>query len=391
MRIVGIVFCSLVLTACSFGTQQVAPNGPITNLNARPASSAGYAYLYGFKGHKSGDGKWPDGPLIAANGTIYGVTRVAGADEHGVVFSIDSSGNEHVVYEFTGYPSGDAPDGLLFLNGTFYGTTFEGGTHRKGTVFALSPSGSEQTLHSFAGGQDGQNPAGLVAMDGRLYGATQEGGANGRGSIYEISTTGSKRLVYSFADGADGAIPTGLLVARNHVLYGTTYQGGGTGCYNVGCGTFFSVTPAGIKTTLYDFQGHPDGAYPQGVIFANGAFYGVASGGASNEGALYTISTSGQESVLHSFDGNTDGYDPTGLISVGSNLYGAAGFGPGQFIGTVFKRDKSGTFTVIHEFAGGPHDGSVPNGAFASANGIIYGTTGYGGLDNNGTVFTVKP
>ncbi len=388
MRIVGIIFCSLVLSACSFGTQQLAPNGSVASSHARPASSAGYAYLYGFKGHKSGDGRWPDGPLTAVNGTIYGVTMVAGVDEHGVVFSIDSSGNEHVFYEFTGYPSGDAPDGLLFLNGTFYGTTFDGGTHHKGTVFALSPSGSERTLHNFAGGQDGQNPAGLVAMDGRLYGVTQEGGTNQRGSVYEISTTGSERIVYSFAGGADGQIPTGQLVARNHVLYGTTYQGGGAGCYKVGCGTFFSVTPAGTKTTLYDFQGQPDGAYPQGVIFANGAFYGVASGGANNGGALYTISTSGQESVLHSFSGSTD---PTGIISVGSNLYGATGFGPGRFIGTLFELDKSGTFSVIHEFAGGPHDGSEPNGAFAVANGIIYGTTGHGGLDNNGTVFTVTP
>lgn len=224
----------------------------------RDSSAPAYRYLYGFKGHPSGDGKWPNGSLVAVDGVIYGVTMTAGIHEHGVVFSIDSSGNERIVYAFTGYPDGVQPNGLAFLNGTLYGTTFGGGTHRKGTVFALTPSGTEHVLHSFGGGQDGQVPSDVVSMDGRLYGVTQLGGANGRGTVFEISTSGSERIVYSFKGGADGAIPEGRLLAKDQLLYGTTDQGGGTGCYGVGCGTFFSMTPAGTKTILYEFKGQPD-------------------------------------------------------------------------------------------------------------------------------------
>ncbi len=114
-------------------------------------------------------------------------------------------------------------------------------------------------------------------------------------------------------------------------------------------------------------------------------------GGTQNGGTLYAVNTSGVERVVHSFDGNTDGYDPTGVVSVGSKLYGSAGFGPGRFVGTLFEIDASGTFSVVYEFAEGRHDGGIPNGAFALANGVLYGTTAHGGLDNNGTVFTLMP
>ena len=91
-----------------------------------------------------------------------------------------------------------------------------------------------------------------------------------------------------------------------------------------------------------------------------------------------------------SLDGNTNGYDPTGVVSVGSKLYGSAGFGPGRFVGTLFEIDASGD-PVVYEFAEAGHDGGIPNGACALANGVLYGTTAHGGLDNNGTVFTLMP
>jgi uncharacterized repeat protein (TIGR03803 family) len=393
MRIACIVICGLLLAACSqtTGSMNPEPGSPGAGAMQRGSGASTYQYLYGFKGHPS-DGKWPDGSLVAVNGTIYGVTMTAGPNEHGAVFSIDSSGNERIVYAFTGYPDGLQPNGLTFLNGTFYGTTFGGGAHRNGTVFTLTPSGAERTIHSFGGLQDGREPTGVVSMDGRLYGLTQLGGANDRGAVFEISTSGSERVIYSFKDGSDGAVPVGRLLAKDHVLYGTTFQGGGTGCYRVGCGTFFSITPAGTKTILYDFKGQPDGAYPEDVIFSHGEFYGVTPfGGTRGGGTLYAVSASGHERVVHSFNGNVDGYDPTGIVSVGSKLYGTAGFGPGRFVGTLFELDASGTFSVIHEFAEGRHEGGVPNGAFALTNGVLYGTTAHGGLDNNGTVFTLTP
>ena len=394
MRIAGIVFCGLLLAACSQSAVSLNPGtaGPQVAPD-RNAPVPVYGYLYGFKGHPGGDGKWPNGRLIAVNGTIYGVTMSAGTYEHGVVFSIDAAGNERVVYAFKGYPDGEQPDGLTFLNGTLYGTTGGGGGQRGGTVFALTPSGSERILHSFGRVQQGrQQPAGLVPMDGRLYGVTELGGAYNRGAVYEISTSGNERVVYSFKGDSDGAIPEGQLLAKDHVLYGTTAQGGGTACYNVGCGTFFSVTPAGKKTILYAFKGMPDGEYPGGVVYSNGEFYGVTPfGGANGGGALYAVDASGSERVVHSFGGSGDGYDPTGVIGVGSKLYGTTGFGPSGFVGTLFELDASGTFSIVHEFTESRHDGGVPNGAFAVLNGVLFGTTAHGGLNNYGSVFTLTP
>ncbi len=114
-------------------------------------------------------------------------------------------------------------------------------------------------------------------------------------------------------------------------------------------------------------------------------------GGTLNAGTLYAVDTFGHERVLHSFGGSTDGYDPTGIVEVGSKLYGSAGFGPGSFVGTLFEMDASGRFSVLHQFAAGQNDGAVPTGAFALTNGVLYGTTAHGGLNNNGTVFTLTP
>ncbi len=215
MRILSIVFCGALLAACSQTAGSVNPTlgSPGAAGTQRVSSASTYRYLYGFKGHPSDDGRWPNGSLVALDGTIYGVTMTAGIHEHGVVFSIDSSGNECIVYAFTGYPDGSRPDGLTLLNGTFYGTTQGGGAHRKGTVFALTPSGTEQTVHSFGGGEDGRDPTGIVSMDGRLYGMTQLGGANDRGAFFEIRTSGSERVIHSFSDGSDGAVPAGRLLA----------------------------------------------------------------------------------------------------------------------------------------------------------------------------------
>jgi uncharacterized repeat protein (TIGR03803 family) len=87
--------------------------------------------------------------------------------------------------------------------------------------------------------------------------------------------------------------------------------------------------------------------------------------------------------VLHSFTGGGDGASPAaGLImDGGGRLYGTASAGAAGY-GTVFRMARSGagwTFTPLYTFSGGS-DGASPAAALTfGPEGIIYGTTQFGG------------
>ena len=49
-------------------------------------------------------------------------------------------------------------------------------------------------------------------------------------------------------------------------------------------------------------------------------------------------------------------------------------------------------FHVLHEFQDGPFDGASPGGALVRDQaGNLYGTTGHGGLNQNGVVYKIDP
>lgn len=81
------------------------------------------------------------------------------------------------------------------------------------------------------------------------------------------------KTLYEFQEGSDGNGPNGpLIFDAAGAIYGTTINGGGTGCIFggevIGCGTVFRVTPPATKggdwseTVLYRFKGASDGAFP---------------------------------------------------------------------------------------------------------------------------------
>ena len=86
-------------------------------------------------------------------------------------------------------------------------------------------------------------------------------------------------------------------------------------------------------TTLYSFQGGPDG--PDGVgpygdlIAVNGIFYGTTfEGGVNANGTVFAVNQSGAERVVYRFKGGTDGESPlAGLIAIGNELYGTTNGG----------------------------------------------------------------
>jgi len=215
---------------------------------------------------------------------------------------------------FTNLVTFDGSDGQFPENaplvqgpdGNLYGTTNKGGitstscgaSNSCGTVFKITPNGTLTTLYKFCSQpncSDGFSPfAGLtLATDGDLYGTTPGGGANGGGTAFRITPAGKRTTIYDFCSGRncpDGGGPfAGLVQATDGNLYGTNYGG------IYGAGTVFKLTPAGKLTTLYSFCAQlncPDGQYPTAPLIqgADGNLYGTTvGGGTGGNGTVFKI------------------------------------------------------------------------------------------------------
>ena len=285
----------------------------------------------------------------------------------------------------------------------------------------LAPGARAQTttLYSFMGGADGSSPnGGVVYHKGILYGTTAEGGTfNGKclagpndigcGVLFSVNaTTGAETVVHSFQGGADGNFPLATPIYQGGTLYGTTELGGTTGCNGEGCGTVYAIKPAtGANTVLYTFQGGTDGALPRaGLTYQGGFLYGTTSAGGSAAcaggcGTVFAINaTTGAETVLYRLQGGNDGATSySDLLYQGGLLYGTSEGGGGACdCGTVFAVNATtGAETVLYRFQDG-NDGEDPDSTLIYANGLLYGSTAYGGLkkcdgSSCGTVFSVDP
>jgi uncharacterized repeat protein (TIGR03803 family) len=272
--------------------------------------------------------------------------------------------------------------------------------------FARTHSGVGDTiLHTFTNTPDGAGAySALIDVRGTLYGTTVNGGTNGYGVVFQITASGKETVLHSFGGGAtDGAFPYGALIERNGRLYGTTSNGGGSGCYSLGCGTIFKITKSGKESIIYRFKGGSgDGAFPEaGLTYLNGTFFGTtSSGGTANSGTLFKLRGSGTDLVLHSFAGGDDGAMPVaGLTNLNGMLYGTTELGGsgscngilGPGCGIVFKFRTEGTESTLYTFRGKSSNGEFPFAALTVVNGLLYGTTLNGGTSNIGTVFKITP
>lgn len=252
-----------------------------------------------------------------------------------------------------------------------------------GTVFSFDPvTDTEKVVHSFQdNGADGYWPnAGLVEFHGKLYGTTLFGGTScdgNCGTIYSIDIkTGSEKVLYSFLGGTDGSRPTAGLHAVGHLLYGTTVNGGSDDE-----GTVFSFDPVTrMETVVYSFlQNGQDGVGPgASLIDVGGILYGTTGGGGTyGSGTVFSVNpTSGAETVLHSFGSGEDGADPSANVTVvGGTLYGTTGSGGADSRGTVFSLDlTTGVEAVVYSFTGGD-DGVGPSSGLIKLQDRLYGAT----------------
>lgn len=94
------------------------------------------------------------------------------------------------------------------------------------------------------------------------------------------------------------------------------------------------------------------------------------------------------------FNGS-DGSDPSfGLVQgTDGNVYGITGQGGTNNEGTAFKVTPQGKLTTLHSFCAETNctDGSVPEGLMQAVDGNFYGTTLAGGTGGNGIAFRMTP
>ena len=210
------------------------------------------------------DGRTPSGGLISdPAGNLYGTTSAGGENGEGTVFRVTPAGNEKVLYSFchlANCADGQQPAGRLAIDqtGNLYGTASGGGANGAGVVFEIDTGGNETVLYNFCTGgtppcADGKAPASGVVMDlsgSNLYGTTAAGGTTDQGTVFSVPIGGGgETVIYSFCPTdepvcGDGANPSGpLLVDGEGNLFGTTVWGGSNNTTNQvpGAVTVFEV------------------------------------------------------------------------------------------------------------------------------------------------------
>jgi uncharacterized repeat protein (TIGR03803 family) len=239
----------------------------------------------------------------------------------------------------------------------------------------------------------------LQGTDGALYGTTLLGGGALEGTVFKLNRDGSGyRVLHRFSEKrGDGAAPyADLIEASDGLLYGTTHLGGVTNL-----GTIFKLKRDGTGyTVLRSFTGAAgDAANPYAGLTegTDGALYGTSHfGGVTNLGTVFKLSKDGSAySVLHSFTSvGTDGVQPSSRVIEGSDgvLYGTTYFGGAANQGAIFRLNKDGSnYRVIRSLNGAAREGTRPYGALLEgSDGALYGTASLSGNTNLGAIFKLN-
>ena len=204
-----------------------------------------YSVIHNFD-FSTTNGEQPLGTLLRNGNTLYGTTLSGGAGGYGTVFKINTNGTGFTLLKSFSAPiAGTNSDGaqpqarLILSGGVLYGTTFAGGVTSNGVVFRVDTDGNNFTnLHSFSattnifGSQvnnDGAKPASRLVLAGALYGTAEVGGI-GFGTLFSLNTDGSDFLplhVFGLTDLVhDGNLPAAGLVLSGATFFGTTQFGG---------------------------------------------------------------------------------------------------------------------------------------------------------------------
>ncbi len=383
------------------------------------------------------------GALVEVDGRLYGAAGEGGPNgtpecnsganwstaEHkqrcpGSLFSIGVDGLLRVEHAFTqlddSFRNADGyhPYGSLVKGpgGWLYGVTQMGGTpvlgaRGSGVLYRFNPTGQVfEVLHHFysdALARDGLYPMGAPAPlpDGRVCGASKEAGQFSSGAVWCWSESG---FTYAGMPVAAGGPVGGVTYARG-LLHGVTNWGG---AFNKG--TYFTFNPDTLAITVvapFPDHGKPHCCDDNTPIVAplrlsdrdETLIVAREFGGPTGTGLIARLDASGIH-VLREFDplqpnvpgppirfSNATGGMANGMLTEGCDgmIYGTTLYGGASGAGAAYRFARDGTgFQLLRSFG---FDSGYPYGGLVAADCALHGTTLYGTTFVNGRVFKLMP
>jgi uncharacterized repeat protein (TIGR03803 family) len=269
----------------------------------------------------------------------------------------------------------------------------------------------------------------------RLWGITSSGGVDDRGVIYSYSVDSlkfTKNFDYTLQDEYDEENFTGTLMpapysgfyvltqsVRSSAATGGIYLFKNSGLQEVaGVGQRNGSAILASDDNFYVTQGqyisaerivnasslgiiHKFGPIANGreiyecklTEYTDGYLYGMANkGGLYNAGVIYRMKKDGSSyAVIHHFNSSVDGHVRAGGVTDGKDgyLYGAAAYGGINNSGTLFRLRPDGSeFSILHQFE--EAFGSEVWSPVTIKDGVIYGTTMFGGTGGEGTIYRLN-
>lgn len=338
-------------------------------------------------------GTVPIGRVVdGQNGKLYGICSNGGTNGNGTLYSYDLVGSAGLVVEhqLNSFGLSDGWGGLTFLNtGILIGMTKEGGSGNGGAAFRYDPNSGLVDVDISFGFSEGRRPKGrlLEGTDGYLYGMTNSGGTEDEGSIFRFDPINDAFLtLFNLGGVASGGFPEGALLERNGFLFGMCRLGG-----SANGGTVFKYNLNNGNLTKLANLSTATGTEPTGgfILAQNGLLYGVCSeGGTGGHGTIIEVNPSSNSvTKVHDFD-NTNGATPIADLMEASNgiIYGTTQDGGVNNEGVLFQYQTSGSFAKLNDFDF--PTGSLPEGKLLEYNGLLYGSTSNSGPNFVGTFYS---
>jgi uncharacterized repeat protein (TIGR03803 family) len=360
----------------------------------------------------------PDLILEGFDGALF-VTETGGGDSgRGVIYRVnkDGSGRTNLLdFGSLSFDMGSYPHQLIqgsdkSLYGVALSLNQDGSFPSLGSpVFRMNPDGSNFQVIGRLENFPVSGPSGLLreggyasalfeGQDGRLYGATQNGGANRAGLVFRLGKDGSGFTnilafppAYFLFDSGAGVNRTpgkSLVEGFDRRIHGSM---------SADAVFRFLADGTGFETTYGFPDPSKEGANVRGALATDGEgvlFGTTANGGNSDGGTVYRLRTDGSRfTYLRRFVSAQDGSQPLAGVLVASDgrLYGTCSAGGTGTAGTVFRMDANGNnYQVLHTFLSSGGDGRVPSSPLLeAADGLLYGTTYFGGGAAAGCIFKV--
>lgn len=383
-------------------------------------TGAGFKIIHTNQTSSFGPGE-PTLLIEGKDGRLYVTDRSGGDSSRGLIYSLNKDGSDKLTlvdFNQLSWDMGSNPHQLIYgSDGMLYGVAVSlnstGGFPTLGSpIFQLNPATKDYTviarLENFAvtlssGAtlrEGGEASAFLEGQDGLLYGATTSGSTNHAGLAFKVARDGSGMQTLLTFPNAFVFFDTGAGVYRYAQKALAQAQGGHLVGSVVGGNDIFSFLTNGTAFAVTsDLEAAAnDGRNPSAGLSTDGQglLYGAVTRGSSREaGGIFKLRADGSDFTwLRSFPSVSDGGQPQGgvMVATDGKLYGTAYTDGAQGFGTVFRLDKDGqNYSVLRSFQGTNADGRFPSAPLLEASdGLLYGTTVFGGGAAAGTVFKLS-